>query len=450
MNRLGKELNVGSDTARSRPRVHLASLGCAKNLVDSERILARFAAAGAIVGAPPEEAEIIIVNTCGFIEPAKQESIDTILDYAHYKEEGSCQRLIVMGCLAQRYAEELRTGFPEVDGVFGLNRDEEILATCGFVQTCDSGRFLLTPVHTSYLRISDGCDNNCTYCTIPLIRGAYHGRPAEEIITEAEELVERGVREINVIAQDTTVYGAETRGGIRIHDLLARLAKIVDLHWLRLLYTHPAHFPEGMIDAYAEIPKLCPYVDLPLQHLNDDVLRRMGRRVTRDECLRLIERLRARVPGIAIRTTFIAGFPGETDAQFRELLEYVKDLRFDHVGVFPYSQEEDTPAALMPDQIPDEVKEERVAKLMLAQQKIVFARNASLIGTRMEVMIDEPGDEDGMWLARSRTQAPDVDSLTYVEGCDLAGGQFIEVEVTGADGYDLIASPVKENHGILT
>jgi len=433
---------VGSDTTRNRPRVHLTSLGCAKNLVDSERILARFAAAGAIVGAPPEEAEIIIVNTCGFIEPAKRESIDTILDYARYKKEGQCQRLIVMGCLAQRYSEELRAGLPEVDGVFGLNQDKEILEACGFAQTCDSGRFLLTPTHTAYLRISDGCDNRCTYCTIPLIRGAYHGRQAEEIIAEAEELVERGVREINVIAQDTTVYGAETPGGVRIHDLLTRLAEIPDLHWLRLLYTHPAHFPDGMIDAYARIPKLCAYVDLPLQHLNDDILRRMARGVTKDECLKLIERLRACVPGIAIRTTFIAGFPGETDAQFQELLGYVKKLKFDHLGVFPYSQEEHTPAALMPDQVPEEVKEERVAELMLAQQEIVFARNASLVGTRMEVVIDEVGDEDGMWLARSRTQAPDVDTLTYVEGSGLGVGQFIEVEVTGADGYDLIAKPV--------
>lgn len=435
-------MSVSDETMRGRVRVHLTSLGCAKNLVDSERILARFAAAGAIVSAPPEDAEIIIVNTCGFIETAKRESIDTILDYVRYKKEGKCQRLIVMGCLAQRYEEELRADLPEVDGVFGLDHDEEIVAACGFTQTCDSGRFLLTPRHTAYLRISDGCDNWCTYCTIPLIRGAYHSRSAEEIITEANELVERGVREINVIAQDTTVYGTDNPGGMHIHDLLARLAKISDLHWLRLLYTHPAHFPPEMIDAYAEILKLCPYVDLPLQHLNDDILRRMGRGATRDESLKLIECLRARVPGIAIRTTFIAGFPGETDAQFRELLQYVRDLRFDHVGVFPYSQEEDTPAALMPDQIPEEVKEERVRELMLAQQEIVFARNASLRGSRMEVMIDAPGDEDGIWHARSRTQAPDVDNITYVEGSDLEMGQFVNVEVTGADGYDLIASPV--------
>ena len=433
---------MSDDAARNGPRVHLASLGCAKNLIDSERILARFAAAGAIVGAPPEEAEIIIVNTCGFIEPAKRESIDTILDYARYKEEGDCQRLIVMGCLAQRYAEELRQGLPEVDGVFGLNQDGDILTACGFTRTCDSGRFLLTPSHTAYLRISDGCDNRCTYCTIPLIRGSYQGRPAGEIINEAEELVERGVRELNVIAQDTTVYGAEAPGGMRIHDLLARLAKIQDLHWLHLLYTHPAHFPDGMIDAYAQIPKLCPYVDLPLQHLNDDILRRMARGVTRDECLRLIERLRARVPGIAIRTTFIAGFPGENDEQFHELLQYVREIEFDHLGVFPYSQEEDTPAALMPNQVPEEVKEERVAELMLAQQEIVFARNASLVGSRMEVVIDAPGDEDGVWLARSRTQAPDVDSITFVEAEGLSVGGFIEVEVTGADEYDLIARPV--------
>lgn len=425
--------------------MHLTSLGCAKNLVDSERILARLAGAGAIVSAPAEEANIIIVNTCGFIESAKRESIDTILEYARYKQNGSCQRLIIMGCLAQRYKEDLQAGLPEVDGVFGLNQDEQILAACGLTSSPGGGRFLLTPKHTAYLSISDGCDSKCTYCAIPMIRGSYRERLSEEIISEAEDLVEAGVREINVIAQDTTAYGTSTKGEMRIHDLLAQLAKIPDLKWVRLLYTHPAHFPEGLVDAYAEIPKLCPYVDLPLQHINDDLLRRMGRGVTKKKCLDLIASLRCRVPNIAIRTTFIAGFPGETKAQFQELLRYVGKLRFDQLGAFAYSQEEGTPASLMPNQLSDQVKDDRVRELMLAQQEIVFAHNASLVGQRMEVLIDKPVDEDSLWLGRSRTQAPDVDSLTYVRGEDLVPGQFVEVEVVGVQDYDLIASPVKEN-----
>lgn len=431
----------------SRVRVHLESLGCAKNLIDSERILARLATSGAIVGAPPEEAEVIIINTCGFIEPAKKESIDAILAAARYKQEGQCRRLIVMGCLAQRYGDELRSGFPEVDGVFGLGQEEEIVSSCGLASTCgtgsrhDCGRLLLTPPHTAFLRISEGCDNRCTYCTIPLIRGPYRSRPAVEIISEAESLVDGGVRELVVIAQDTTVYGTDVPGGMRIHDLLARLAEIKNLRWLRLLYTHPAHFPPELVDAYAKIDKLCAYVDLPLQHLDDDILHRMGRNATQRQSLDLIERLRARVPEIAMRTTFIVGFPGETDAQYAALLEHVKRLRFDHVGAFPYSREEDTAAGRMPDQVSERVKEERVRDLMLAQQEIVFQRNSSLVGTMMEVVIDEATEEDDLWIARSSSQAPDVDTVTYVRGHGLGPGRFLSVRITDVDGYDLVAEP---------
>ncbi len=425
----------------NRVRVHLESLGCAKNLIDSERILARLATAGAIVGAPPEEAEVIIINTCGFIEPAKKESIDAILAAARYKHEGQCRRLIVMGCLAQRYEDELRRGFPEVDGVFGLGQEEAIVSSCGLASTRDCGRFLLTPPHTAFLRISEGCDNRCTYCTIPLIRGPYRSRPEAEILSEAESLVDGGVRELVVIAQDTTVYGTDVPGGMRIHDLLVRLAEIKNLRWLRLLYTHPAHFPPELIDAYAEIDKLCAYVDLPLQHLDDDILHRMGRNVSQRQSIDLIERLRARVPEIALRTTFIVGFPGETDAQYETLLEHVKRLRFDHVGAFPYSREEDTAAGRMPDQVSERVKEERVRDLMLAQQEIVFQRNSSLVGAMMEVVIDEATEEDDLWIARSSAQAPDVDTVTYVRGHGLAPGRFLRVKITDVDGYDLVAEP---------
>ncbi len=438
---------MNDKTVRSDgPRVHIASLGCAKNLIDSERLLARLARAGAIVGAPPEEAEIIIVNTCGFIAPAKQESIETILDYARYKEVDPRKRLIVMGCLAQRYGPELREGLPEVDAVFGLNQEDAVVAACGLEPCSEDGRLLLTPPHTAYLRISEGCDNGCTYCTIPAIRGPYRSRPPEEIVAEARELAGSGVKEIVVIAQDTTLYGTDLPDNVRIHDLLYRLSEISALRWIRLLYTHPAHFPDGLIAAYDEIPKLVPYVDLPLQHLNDDILRRMGRGMTQKTALELIARLRARVPGIAIRTTFIVGFPGETRARFNELLRLVRELRFEHLGAFPYSREEGTPAAVMPDQVSEKAKSRRVRDLMLAQQEIVLSRNQSRIGERVEVVIDGRLGDD-TWVGRTATQAPDVDPVTYVSGVGIEPGRFIEVEITGADGYDLIARPVSEEGG---
>ena len=430
-------------TMKKRPVIHLTSLGCAKNLIDSERLLARLARAGAIVGAPPEEADVLIVNTCGFIAPAKQESVETILELARYKEADPSKRLIVMGCLAQRYGPELREGIPEADAVFGLNQDDAIVAACGLRPVPETGRLLLTPPHTAYLKISEGCSNGCTYCTIPLIRGPYRSRPPEEIVREAQELATSGVKELVVIAQDTTLYGTDLPSNVRIHDLLARLAEIAGIRWLRLLYTHPAHFPSGLIAAYRTIPKLVPYVDLPLQHLDDDILRRMGRRMTQAAALELVARLRASVPGIAIRTTFIVGFPGETRAQFNELLRLVRELRFEHLGVFPYSPEEGTPAALMPDQVSARAKSRRVRDLMLAQQEIVFARNKARIGERVEVLIDARLDEK-TWVGRTARQAPDVDPVTYVLGDGLRTGEFVEAEIVGAEGYDLIARPLAE------
>ena len=423
------------------PRIHLTSLGCAKNLIDSEHLLAKLARAGAVVGAPPEAADIIIVNTCGFIAPAKQESIDTILDLAHYKKKDPNKRLIVMGCLSQRYGPELHAGLPEVDAVFGLNHDDDIIRACGLTPISETGRLLLTPPHTAYIRISEGCSNRCTYCTIPVIRGPYRSRPPTEIIREAEDLAASGVKELVVIAQDTTLYGTDLSGDIRIHDLLARLAEIAGVHWIRLLYTHPAHFPNGLIAAYADIPVLVPYVDLPLQHLNDAILRRMGRGMTQHDAIDLIAHLRARVPNIAIRTTFIIGFPGETRPQFNELVRLVKEIQFDHAGAFPYSREDGTPAARMPNQVSERAKARRVRDLMLAQQEIVFARNRARIGQRTEVLIDGRVD-DTTWISRTAAQAPDVDPVTYVSGTGLREGEFVDVEIIGSDGYDLRARSV--------
>jgi len=421
------------------PRIHLASLGCAKNLVDSERLLARLATAGGLVGAAEEDADVLIVNTCGFIAPAIAESLAVIRDYASRKR--ASQRLLVMGCLVQREGDSLRAEIPEVDGVFGLGRHDEIVAACGLnAEPEDGARLLLTPRHTAYLRISDGCDNRCSYCTIPLIRGCFRSRPADEIVSEARQLVELGVRELNLIGQDTTSYGADLNGSVGIAGLLLqRLAGIPELRWLRLLYAHPARFSDGLIEAYATIDALCPYVDLPLQHLNDGILRRMGRRVTQAESVRLIERLRERVPDVAIRTTFIVGFPGETRAQFDELVDLVERLRLDHVGVFRYSREAGTAAAKMPGQVPERTKAKREKALMLAQQRIALEKNRSMLGKVVEVLIDRPTDEPGLWIGRTRTQAPDVDSVTFVYVNEVTPGDFIDAQIIDVASYDLIA-----------
>jgi ribosomal protein S12 methylthiotransferase len=427
---------------KTGPRIHLVTLGCAKNLVDSERILGRLAVAGAVIATTPDEADILIVNTCGFIAAAKEESIQAVLRLSQFKQADPRRKLIVMGCLAQRYAPSLRRQLPEVDGIFGLGEEDAILAACGLrlQDREEPGRLLLTPVHTAYLRIADGCDNRCAYCAIPAIRGPFRSRPAEEILKEARELVASGARELNVIGQDTTLYGADRPGSPRIHELLARIARTPRLRWLRLLYTHPAHFTPELIEAYRTLPKLCPYVDLPLQHLNDDILRRMGRRVSQAQVLDLIGRIRERVPGVAIRTSFIVGFPGETRRQFDELLEKVRELRFDHLGAFAYSREEGTRAASMPGQLSERTKARRLGELMRAQQEIVLERNRAMKGKTFEVVIAEPAParRDG-WIARSRTQAPDVDGVTFVSGKNLRTGQFVGVTVVGSDGYDLIA-----------
>lgn len=424
-----------------RPKIHLASLGCAKNLVDSERMLAKLAMAGGLVGAPAEDADVIVVNTCGFIGPAREESLQTIRQMLRLKEDGRCQRVVVMGCLVERDAASLSKELPGVDGFFGIAEQDAVVTACGLRPDADAAdvRLMLTPAHTTYLRISDGCDNGCAYCTIPLIRGRFRSRPPREILAEAEQLASAGVREINLIGQDTTLYGTDLSDGLRIEGLIDALAAIDGLDWIRLLYTHPAHFGDRLIDAYVRIPKLIPYVDLPLQHLDDDILARMGRGASQAESLDLIARLRGRVPAMTLRTTFILGFPGETEAQFETLLNLVKEIRFDHLGAFAYSREEGTAAALMPDQVPEDVVRERVERLMLAQQAIAFAANEARIGSIVQVLIDGPTDEPNVWIGRTPAQAPDVDSLTFVGGHNLRAGDLVEAEVVGWEDYDLIA-----------
>lgn len=427
--------------SKPNPRIHLASLGCAKNLVDSEKLLGRLATAGAVVGAKAEEADIVIVNTCGFIAPAKEESMQTILGYSDLRQKGSVKKLIVMGCMAELYADELASQLPDVDVFFGLHSHREILEACGLLPSEDSddARLLLTPAHFAYLRISDGCDNRCSYCTIPLIRGPFRSRSPEAILAEANDLARAGVRELVAIGQDTTSYGNDLQEAYPIHQLLRELAAIEDARWIRLLYTHPAHFTDDLVAEYADNHKLCAYVDMPLQHINDNILRRMGRRVSKADCVDLIEKLRSRIPGIAIRTTFIVGFPGEKESRFKELLDFVRDSRFEHMGAFAYSPEPGTPASSLPNQIPADVVEDRLEALMLAQQAIVFENNAAMIGKTVEVLIDEQTEEVGIWIGRTQAQAPDVDSVTYVIGENLASGQFVQAEVIQTEDYDLLA-----------
>jgi ribosomal protein S12 methylthiotransferase len=421
-------------------KVHLASLGCAKNLVDSETLLARLATAGAVVGASADEADVIIVNTCGFIQPAKQESIRTIEEYRDLRQTDDGKKLIVMGCLPERCGDELRAELPWVDAIVGLGAHDEILELCGLsASDHEDARLLLTPIHSAYLRISDGCDNGCSYCTIPRIRGRFQSRSPETILNEARDLVHSGARELVVIGQDTTSYGKDLPHPYPLHRLLRNLASLEDVRWIRLLYTHPAHFTDALIVEYAENPKLCAYVDIPLQHLHDQILQRMGRRVTQAECLDLIGRLRKSVPGIAIRTTFIVGFPGETDAHFDELLRCVREVRFDHLGAFAYSAEPDTPAAGFSDRIPPDVIEDRLQALMLEQQTIAFENNEAMIGRSVEVLIDAPADEEAVWVGRTSFQAPDVDSVIFVEGIGLQPGQFVTAKIVGSRDYDLVA-----------
>ncbi|MEN6370182.1 MAG: 30S ribosomal protein S12 methylthiotransferase RimO [Thermotogota bacterium] len=423
------------------PRVHLASLGCAKNLVDSERLLGRLAAAGAIVGAPVDEADIVIVNTCGFIAPAREESINAIREYAAWRVEVPTRRLFVMGCLVARSPDELRARAPEVDGFFGIDDHAAIARAVGLAGSSDEeeGRLLLTPYHTAYLQISDGCDNRCSYCTIPSIRGPFRSRPMDEILREASDLAAFGVREVNVIGQDTSLYGVDLSPRVGIHDLLRHLSGIQEFRWIRLLYVHPAHVTSELIDAYTSLPNLVPYVDLPLQHLSDPILDAMSRHITQADCLHLIERWRERVPGVSLRTTFIVGFPGETEAQFNELLDLVRDLRFDHLGAFAYSPEEGTPAAALPNRVPAEVIESRLRRLMERQQEIVRRANEARVGTEVEVLVDEPTAKRSIWIARTATQAPDVDSVTRLRGKGLSAGQFMRARIVGFDDYDLEA-----------
>jgi ribosomal protein S12 methylthiotransferase len=476
--------------------VAFVSLGCPKNLVDSERMLGLLAEDGLTITSDATAADAIVVNTCGFLEASKTESLEAIRDAVRQKALGRCKRVVVAGCLVQRHKTRLLAEVPEVDRLVGVFDREHIveavhgkenprqdhghflgryhdlsrdlahahgLQSVGLVKETktnrlpvfedDRARLRLTPRHYAYLRVSEGCNQGCTFCTIPSIRGLMRSKPIEQILAEARELAADGAVELNLIGQDTTSYGTDIGYAPGLSGLLRTLDReLKDVHWLRLMYAYPSCFDDEMIRTIADSGRVVKYIDMPLQHINDEVLTRMRRRVTRRQIETLLDKLRRRVPGIAIRTTFIAGSPGETDEQHAELVKFVRDFGFEMMGVFPYSQEPGTPMGRMEGQLPESVKQARVEELMLAQQELAFAKAAAQVGKTVDVLIDRAagrGEEDG-WVARSAAQAPDIDSVTLVNGDGLHAGQIVGVKITGRHDYDSVAELPKKKQRSLS
>ena len=423
-------------------KINVITLGCSKNTVDSEHLMAQLAAAGYSVVFDSErtDADVVVINTCGFIGDAKQESIEMILSAVAAKQEGRIERLFVVGCLSERYADELREEIPEVDEYFGVKDWADIVKALGgeYSEALTTERVLSTPKHYAYLKISEGCNWMCGYCAIPLIRGKHVSVPMEDILKEAQGLAAKGVKELMVIAQDTTYYGIDLYGRRRLADLLSELCKVEGIEWIRLHYAYPAAFPEDVIEVMAREPKICKYLDIPFQHISDNVLSAMKRRHDKAEVMELIKRLRRAIPDIALRTTLLVGYPGETEQDQAELEEVVREVRFDRLGVFPYSEEEGTFSAReLKDDVPEDVKELRAGRIMQIQEQISLENNLERVGRRMRVIVDSrQGD---YYVARSEYDSPEVDQeiLIPVELRQLRKGAFYEVEITGAEDYDL-------------
>ena len=431
-------------------KIGMVSLGCAKNRVDSENMLGMLREKGFEIVADPAEADVLFVNTCGFIESAKEESIDAIFEMAQYKKSGRAKRLYVTGCLAQRYPEALMSEIPEIDGILGVAEYSRLFEmmdagdagmkpcyTQNGARFLNTPRVLTTPGYSAYVKISDGCDNRCTYCAIPLIRGGYASRPFDDIVAECERLAADGVTEITLIAQDTSRYGCDLGDRhFMLPELLEAVSAIEGVHWVRVLYCYPDSTEDRLLDAIQRLPKVAPYLDLPLQHIDDDLLRRMNRRGSADWIKSRLEACRKR--GIAVRTTMIVGFPGETDEQFQTLLDFVREARFDRLGAFTYSAEEGTVAAKMPDQIDEDVKRQRLDQLMMLQQSISMEINQARVGTECEVLVDGFDDEAGRFYGRSLLEAPESDGCIWLEADrELIPGEYVNVRITGADAYDL-------------
>jgi ribosomal protein S12 methylthiotransferase len=455
-------------------KVGLISLGCPKNLVDSEVMLGLAKEAGHELTQDASAADVLVVNTCAFIDRAKQESIDTILEMAQHKTDGACKRLIVTGCMAERYRDELKKEIPEIDAVLGTGEVPEIVNAIGgavaplvfhrssldtlrtseaskrelptYIYDAETPRYLATPKHYAYVKIAEGCDYKCAFCIIPTLRGHYRSRSADSIVREARSLAGRGVKELLLISQDTTFYGIDRGERGALAKLLRQLNRVEGLEWIRLLYLYPTTIDDETLAAMADCEKVCKYIDLPLQHASNPVLKRMKRPGTRHGYDKLLTRIRSRVPGVALRTTFIVGFPGETDADVEELCSFVSDHGFDHVGVFTYSHEEGTSAFDFDDNVPARAKTSRRQRVMSLQKKLVTKRQRARVGERTRVVIDGPSSDHELVLrARLATQAPDIDASVVLTECDpsaFRAGDFVEVELVGARDYDFIARPL--------
>ncbi len=435
-------------------RILFVSLGCDKNLVDTEHMLGKLAGHGYEMTDDETAADIIIINTCCFIHDAKEESISSILEMAEYRKEGSCKALLVTGCMAQRYRQEILDEIPEVDAVLGTNSYEKIdqaiaAALAGEkrlimeplqgIPSSEGRRVMSTGGHYEYLKIAEGCDKHCTYCIIPSLRGNYRSLPMEDLLEEARQLAKDGVRELILVAQETTLYGKDLYGEKSLHLLLKKLCKIPELRWIRILYCYPEEIYPELIQTMKEEPKVLAYLDLPIQHANDDILRRMGRRTSRADLENLIHTLRQEIPDIVLRTTLITGFPGETEEAHRELMHFVDRMEFDRLGVFTYSPEEGTPAAQMEDQIQEEVKERRRDELLTLQQEISLAHGEDRVGQTLEVFVEGYMAEEGAYAGRTYADAPGVDGYFFLNTEEtLHSGDFVQARVTGALEYDLI------------
>ena len=430
-----------------RKKIHILTLGCPKNLVDSEILMSKLKNKFQIVE-KPEKADLVVVNTCGFIDSAKQESIEKIFEMVELKEKGKVESVYVMGCLSERYKNELEKEIPEVDKFFGVEKFEEILNTLGVPDRYEllGERELLTPKHYAYLKISEGCDNPCSFCAIPLIRGKHISRPIEEIIKEVKKLAWKGVKEIIIIAQDTTYYGLDIYGKRKLPELLNRLSEIDGIEWIRLMYTFPAKFPTEVLDIMAQNPKICKYIDIPIQHISDKILKSMRRGITKRKTIELLEKIRETVPEVAIRTSLIVGYPGETEKEFEELLDFVYTFKFDRLGVFTYSQEEGTKAFELGDPVSPEEKERRMALIMNAQRDIIVEKNEKMIGRKFKVLIDRK--ERDFYIGRTQWDAPEIDLEVLVEGNGIKIGNFYEVEIYDIFEYDLIGKVATETKPI--
>jgi ribosomal protein S12 methylthiotransferase len=447
-----------------RGRYAVVSLGCPKNLVDTEQMLGRLDEDGYQMTDSVDDADFVVVNTCGFIDSAREESLGAIDEMLALKRQGKIKNVVVTGCLAERQQGKLLESRPEIDamvGVFGRNEivsvidrlqsgvdeQQKVFRPAAIRPLSDSVRHPVTPRHFAYLKVSEGCDRLCTFCAIPKMRGKHYSKPIEQVVEEAKRLGDAGVREVVIVAQDTTYYGRDLYGESRLSDLLIQLDQIETIDWIRLMYFYPMYIDDRLIDTLAGAQRILPYIDMPLQHASDVMLKRMSRKTTRVSQEEILERLRSKIDRLVMRTTMITGFPGETDDDFAQLADFTAEQRFEHLGVFTYSIEDDTPAARLPNRVPAEVALQRHDEIMAIQQKIAFEWNESRVGTIEDVIIDSPlPDQEGVWIGRTRGEAPDIDGIVYVSGIDptsnLDVGSMVKCEVVAADGYDLIAAPL--------